>query len=115
MRHSLTCFFSQVDLLQVTIATRELRDKLSEVGKELDGLQYVFKETCKKIALVNISQTPRSLLPRQLDPHGNMAQTALQQAKRWHSTGKDHWVANKSFEISKFKFKISESSNLRTR
>ena len=24
------------------------------------------------------------------------------------------WVANKSFEISKFKFKISESSNLRT-
>ena len=45
---------SNVDLLQVTIATRELRDKLSEVGKELDGLQYVFKETCKKIALVNI-------------------------------------------------------------
>ena len=136
MRHSLTCFLSQVDLLQVTIATRELRDKLSEVGKELDGLQYVFKETCKKIALVNISQTPRSQLPRQLDPHGNMAQTALQQAKRWHSTGKDHesrgvlkgldlskvtdlpsetreidytkvsWVANKRFEISKFKFKF---------
>ena len=24
------------------------------------------------------------------------------------------WVANKSFEISKFKYKISESSNLRT-
>ena len=24
------------------------------------------------------------------------------------------WAANKSFEISKFKFKISESSNLRT-
>ena len=27
---------------------------------------------------------------------------------------KDIWVANKSFEISKFKFNISESSNLRT-
>ena len=25
-----------------------------------------------------------------------------------------NWAANKSFEISKFKFKISESSNLRT-
>ena len=25
-----------------------------------------------------------------------------------------YWVANKSFEISKFKFNISESSNLRT-
>ena len=25
-----------------------------------------------------------------------------------------HWVANKRFEISKFKFNISESSNLRT-
>jgi hypothetical protein len=94
---------SNVDLLQVTIATRELRDKLSEVGKELDGLQYVFKETCKKIALVNISQTPRSLLPRQLDPHGNMAQTALQQAKRWHSTGKDHESRGvlKGLELSK--------------
>ena len=27
---------------------------------------------------------------------------------------KVNWVANKSFEISKFKFKTSESSNLRT-
>ena len=33
---------------------------------------------------------------------------------RWELSSIDTWVANKSFEISKVKFKISESSNLRT-
>ena len=33
---------------------------------------------------------------------------------RWELSSMDTWVANKIFEISKVKFKISESSNLRT-
>ena len=33
-------------------------------------------------ALVNISETPRSLLPKQMDPHGSMANQALQQSKQ---------------------------------
>jgi hypothetical protein len=74
---------TNVDLLQVTVAIRELRDKMSEAEKELQSLDYVFKETCKRIALVDISETPRSLLPKTMDPHGQLSNQAMQQSKRW--------------------------------
>ena len=61
--------------------------------------------------LSRFQRTPPTFVSTEVGSRMDMAgQPLLMQALHAH---KKVWVANKSFEISKFKFNISESSNLR--
>ena len=95
------------------VPSKHARDKDLELGQTATTRKTVLPQGEFHTTLFNVKRQggARSLAPGERKKRlPRFAEFAL--FNPW--VHKASWVANKSFEISKFKFKISESSNLRT-
>jgi len=61
---------TNVDLLQLSTAIRKLRELLLSTFGVLEGLHINFIHACQRIDRVQVGATPRSFLPKFMDPYG---------------------------------------------
>merc|ERR1719316_559899 len=76
---------TNVDLLQLSTAIRKLREVLLSTFGVLEGLHINFIHACQRIDRVAVGATPRSFVPKSLDPYGALESTGLSTHSAFHT------------------------------